>query len=358
MMNSQEAKILAIDLLTELIRIPSYSREEKEVADMLQSAMNGLGLKVERKYNNIWTVGLKKKNRPTILLNSHIDTVRPGSEWTDDPFIPKKNDGRITGLGSNDAGASVVSLLAVYILLKDIELPFNLIYSATAEEEISGKNGVESILGDLGQIDLGIVGEPTGMNLAIAEKGLMVLDCVATGIRSHAARNEGVNAVYEAIKDIERIKKIKFPEKSKLLGNVTMQVTMINSGEAHNIVPGSCSFVVDVRTNEYYANREIFDILKSLLKCDVRSRSFRLNPSFISEDHPVVLRAKEMGLKCYGSNTLSDHALMSFPTVKIGPGDPQRSHISDEHIMVNEIYEGIDIYTDLISKLKIDETLG
>lgn len=357
-MNSQEAKKIAIDLLSGLIRIPSFSREEKEAADMLQSVMKELGLKVERKYNNIWIVGLRKKNRPTILLNSHIDTVRPGNSWSDDPFIPKKNNGKITGLGSNDAGASVVALLAVYILLKDMDLPFNLIYSATAEEEISGKNGVESILGELGQIDLGIVGEPTGMNLAIAEKGLMVLDCEARGRRAHVARNEGINAIYEAMEDIKRIKKIKFPEKSGLLGNVTMQVTMINSGEAHNIVPESCSFVVDVRNNEYYTNREIFDILQNILKCEIKSRSFRLNPSFISEDHPVVIRAREMGLKCYGSDTLSDQALMPFPTVKIGPGNPERSHTSDEYILIKEIHNGIDIYSELISKMKINETVG
>jgi acetylornithine deacetylase len=352
-MNSQEAKKIALDLLSGLISIPSFSREEKEAADMIQSVMSGMGIKVERKNNNIWTAGVRRKNLPTILLNSHIDTVKPGKGWAGDPFIPIINKGKITGLGSNDAGASVVSLLAVYILLKDKDLPFNLIYSATAEEEISGKNGVESILGELGHIDLGIVGEPTGMNLAIAEKGLMVLDCEVRGKRAHAAGNEGINAIYKAVKDIERIKKIKFPEKSKLLGNVTMQVTMINGGEAHNIMPGSCSFVIDVRTNEYYTNREIFDILKDLLECDIKSRSFRLNPSSISEDHPVVVAAKKMGIKCYGSLTLSDQALMPFPSVKIGPGDPERSHISDEYIMVKEIDNGIDIYLDLLSKLKI-----
>jgi acetylornithine deacetylase len=352
-MTSQEAKKTALDLLSGLISIPSFSREEKEAADMIQSVMSGMGIKVERKNNNIWTAGVRRKNLPTILLNSHIDTVKPGKGWAGDPFIPIINKGKITGLGSNDAGASVVSLLAVYILLKDKDLPFNLIYSATAEEEISGKNGVESILGELGHIDLGIVGEPTGMNLAIAEKGLMVLDCEVRGKRAHAAGNEGINAIYKAVKDIERIKKIKFPEKSKLLGNVTMQVTMINGGEAHNIVPGSCSFVIDLRTNEYYTNREIFDILKDLLECDIKSRSFRLNPSSISEDHPVVIAAKKMGIKCYGSRTLSDQALMPFPTVKIGPGAPERSHTSDEYIMVKEIDNGTDIYLDLLSKLKI-----
>jgi acetylornithine deacetylase len=352
-MNSHEAKKFAIDLLAGLIQIPSFSREEEDVVDMLQSTLTGLGLKIERKYNNIWTGGIRKKNLPTIFLNSHIDTVKPGNGWSDDPFIPKKIKGKITGLGSNDAGASVVSLLAAYFLLKEQTLPFNLIYSATAEEEVSGRQGVESILGNLGPIDLGIVGEPTGMNLAIAEKGLMVLDCRASGKRSHAARNDGNNAIYNALEDIERIRNFKFPKKSDILGDVAMQVTMINSGEAHNIVPDSCSFVVDVRTNDCYTNKEVFDILRDQFKCDIESRSLRLNPSAISEDHPVVRKAKEMGIKCYGSDTLSDQALMPFPTVKIGPGDPARSHTSDEYILEKEIFDGIDIYLDLISKLKI-----
>ena len=352
-MNRQEAKKFVLDLLMKLIRIPSFSREEKEAADLLQSVVSGLGFKVERKYNNIWIYGNKKKNLPTILLNSHIDTVRPGNEWSGDPFIPKKTKGKIIGLGSTDAGASVVSLLAVFILLNKVSLPFNLIYCATAEEEISGEKGVESILDNLGRIDLGIVGEPTGMDLAIAEKGLMVLDCVATGRRSHAARNLGNNAIYKAIEDIERIKKFKFPKKSRLLGEVLMQVTMINGGEAHNIVPESCSFVVDVRTNDCYTNREVFDILSDHLKCELKSRSFRLNPSAISEDHPVVRKAKETGIKCYGSDTLSDQALMPFPTVKIGPGDPVRSHTSDEFVLIEEINDGMDIYMDLLSNLKI-----
>jgi acetylornithine deacetylase len=353
MMKTQDAKRTALDLLDRLIRIPSFSGEEKEAADMIQSMLEGLGLKVERKYNNIWTGGIRNKNLPTILLNSHIDTVRPGSGWTTDPFIPKKIKGKIKGLGSNDAGASVVSLLAVFILLKERELPYNLVYSATAEEEITGKKGIESILGRLGRIDLGIIGEPTGMDLAIAEKGLMVLDCMASGKRSHAALKDGNNAIYNAMEDIKRIRDFEFPEKSDLLGEVHMQVTIIRSGEAHNIIPEACSFVIDVRTNDCYTNKEVFDILKGMLKCEIKSRSFRLNPSSISEDHPVVRRARELNLKCYGSGTLSDQALMPFPTVKIGPGDPARSHTSDEYILEKEIYDGIDIYLDLISNLKI-----
>jgi len=352
-MNRQEAKKFAINLLTELIRIPSFSREEKEAADMLQSVLVDLGFKVERKFNNIWTYGPVKKNLPTILLNSHIDTVRPGREWSYDPFNPIKLKGKIIGLGINDAGASVVSLMAVFILLREKNLPFNLIYSATAEEEISGKNGVESILGDIGRIDLGIVGEPTGMDLAIAEKGLMVLDCMAKGKRSHAALNSGMNAIYLAMEDIERIKKFNFPEKSKLLGEVTMQVTIVNGGEAHNIVPESCSFVVDVRINDCYTNMEIYNILRDHLKSDIKSRSFRLNSKSISPNHPVVRKAREIGIKCYGSGTLSDQALMPFPTAKIGPGNPIRSHTADEFILTREINNGIDIYMNLLSNLKL-----
>jgi acetylornithine deacetylase len=348
-MNREETKKYAVDLLKGLIRIPSFSREEKMAADFLQSALISLDYKVERKYNNVWTSAVNGKDFPTILLNSHIDTVRPGNGWSNDPFIPKQSKGKIYGLGSNDAGASVVTLLAVYILLEKEDLPFNLIYCATAEEEISGKNGVESILNDLGKIDLGIIGEPTEMNLVIAEKGLMVLDCVARGKRSHAASNTGTNAIYKATEDIDRIRNFKFPKKSKLLGEVSMQVTVINGGEVHNIIPDSCSFVVDVRSNDCYSNKEIFDILCRNLK----SRSFRLKSSSIDPNHPVVQQAKKIGIKCYGSGTLSDQALMPFPTVKIGPGDPLRSHTSDEFIMTREIYDGMDIYLDLITKLKL-----
>jgi acetylornithine deacetylase len=352
-MNREETKKYALNLLKELIRIPSFSREEKMAADLIQSALVDLGHEVERKFNNVWTRAIRGGNYPTILLNSHIDTVRPGNGWKYDPFIPKQSKGKIYGLGSNDAGASMVALLMVFVLLEKMSQPMNLIFSATAEEEISGKNGVESILNDLGKIDLGIVGEPTGMNLAIAEKGLMVLDCVSTGKRSHAALNSGINAIYQAIEDINRLRNLKFPKKSKLLGEVTMQVTVINGGEAHNIVPEACSWVVDVRSNDCYSNREIFDILCQQLSSDIKGRSFRLNSSSIDPDHPVVQRAKETGIKCYGSATLSDQALMPFPTVKMGPGDPLRSHTSNEFIMIHEIHNAIDIYLKLLTNLKL-----
>lgn len=352
-MNKNEIKKYAVDLLKGLIRVPSFSKEEMKAADLIEMAIADLDYKVERKFNNVWTCGVKKKNFPTILLNSHIDTVRPGSGWSYDPFIPKISKGKLYGLGSNDAGASVVALLAVFVLLEKMDLPYNLIYSATAEEEISGKNGVESILKNLGKIDLGIVGEPTDMNLAIAEKGLMVLDCVASGKRAHVVSKTGINAIYRAMEDLEWVRKFQFPEKSRLLGEVTMQVTVISGGEAHNIVPDNCSWVLDVRSNDCYSNRKIFDILCRHLKSHINSRSFRLNSTSIDPKHPVVKSAKKMGIKCYGSGTLSDQALMPFPTVKIGPGDSLRSHTDDEFIMPREIYEGIDIYMNLLTNLKL-----
>jgi acetylornithine deacetylase len=257
-------------------------------------------------------------------------------------------------LGSNDAGASLVTLLTVFTLVSEQkEYPFNLIYAATAEEEISGRNGIESILGDIGNVDLGIVGEPTGMNLAIAEKGLLVLDCMAHGKSSHAALNTGINAIYKALLDIEWIRNYKFIKKSGLLGEVTMQVTQITGGGSHNIIPDRCSFVVDVRTNECYTNKEIYEIICQNLSSEVRYRSLRLNPSAISPDHPVVKSAESIGINCMGSLTLSDQALMDFPTVKMGPGDSARSHIADEYIMVEEIFAGIDIFMQLLNKLKL-----
>lgn len=346
-------KNFAVDMLKELIRIPSFSREEKIAADLLESTIAGLGYRAERKFNNVWTCAVKGNDLPVILLNSHIDTVKPGSGWSYDPFISKQSEGKIYGLGSNDAGASVVSLLAVFVLLEQTDTPYNLIFSATAEEEISGTKGVESILSDLGKIDLGIVGEPTGMNLAVAEKGLMVLDCVSRGKRSHAASGKGINAIYHAMEDIDRIRNFKFPLISELLGEVAMQVTIINGGEAHNIIPDACSWVVDVRSNGCYSNKEIFEILSQLVRSEIKSRSFRLNASSIDENHPVVQKAKKTGIKCYGSATLSDQALMPFPTVKIGPGDPLRSHTDDEFIMIQEIHDAIDMYLNLLTNFTL-----
>jgi acetylornithine deacetylase len=352
--DAKEIKMFAVNVLKELIRIPSFSREERKAADFFEALLKDQGWTVQRKNNNIWIRKIFDDQLPTLLLNSHLDTVKPGDSWTYDPFEPVDENGKIYGLGSNDAGASLVTLLAVFILLSEQkECPYNLIYAATAEEEISGQNGVESILEDLGKVDLGIVGEPTGMNLAIAEKGLLVLDCLAHGKRSHAAVNNGINAIYQAMLDIEWIRNYSFIKKSGLLGEVTMQVTQISGGESHNIVPDQCLFVVDVRTNDCYSNKEIFEIICQNLSSDSKYRSLRLNPSAISPNHPVVKKAEELGINCVGSLTLSDQALMTFPTVKIGPGDSARSHTADEYIMVSEITDGIEIFMRLLNNLKL-----
>ena len=347
----EQVQYIAIQALKNLIRIPSVSREEGSAADYIQSVLEDNGFTVYRRYNNVWT-GLKQAgDLPTLLLNSHIDTVPPCDGWTTDPYEPVEEGDRITGLGSNDAGASLVSLMAVFMILSQgKKLPFNLLFAASAEEEISGKNGIESILPELGTVELGIVGEPTGMNMAIAEKGLMVLDCKATGVAGHAARNEGKNAIYLAMKDIDWIRNYRFEKKSELIGEVTMQITQIDGGLKHNIVPDQCSFVVDVRTNDRYTNREVLSVLEKNLSSKVVARSTRLNSSGIEPDHPVVEAARLLNIECTGSDTLSDQALMPFPTVKIGPGLSKRSHSPDEFIFREEIIQGIDTYLNLLNK--------
>jgi len=292
-------------------------------------------------------------NKPVILLNSHIDTVRPAGGWMQDPFQSLIEGQRITGLGSNDAGASVVSLLGTFRYFYESDnLPYNLLYCASAEEEISGENGVASILDQLGRIDLAIVGEPTQMHIAIAEKGLLVLDCEAKGRSGHAARNEGENAIYKAIKDIEILKAFQFPLDSAVLGPVKMTVTQIEAGRQHNVVPDSCHFVVDVRTNEFYSNEAAFQIISGLIQSEVHPRSFRLNSSGINPNHPLVQRGVEMGLPIYGSPTTSDQAVIPYPSIKMGPGDSARSHTANEYILIDEIREGIATYIRLLEKLK------
>lgn len=342
----------AVKLLMQLISIPSISREEDKTADLIAEYLQKEGYKIFRKHHNVWVRNKHfSEKKPTILLNSHHDTVKPNEGWLLDPFKPTEKNGKIYGLGSNDAGASLVSLLMVFLMAEEMSLPFNLIYAATAEEEISGKNGVESILEELGSITLGIVGEPTGMQMAIAEKGLMVLDCTAQGMAGHAARNEGLNAIYEAMEDIEWFRTFRFPEVSPLLGEVKMTVTQIEAGKQHNVVPDTCCFVVDVRTNELYTNEEVFHIIQQHVSAKTEARSFRLNSSSISPEHPIVKAGLELGLNYYGSPTMSDQALMRFPTIKIGVGDSARSHTADEYIYPEEIEEGIRIYSQLLKKL-------
>ena len=345
----------AVELLKQLIAIPSISKEEDKTADLIYRYLTTEGFSVHRKGNNIWVKSMISDSLPTILLNSHHDTVKPSSSWTTDPFKPMEIEGRIYGLGSNDAGASLVSLMMAFFYLHSKKnRKYNLLYSATAEEEITGVNGVKSILDDLGKIDLALVGEPTNMQMAVAEKGLMVLDCKATGKSGHAARNEGINAIYLAMDDILWFHNFQFPHESTLLGKVKMSVTVINAGTQHNVVPDECNFVVDVRTNEFYTNQQALEIIQSKVKnVSVTARSLRHNSSHIPLQHPVVKRGQELGLTYYGSPTTSDQTVIRLTSVKIGPGDSARSHTANEFIIMDEIKNGIETYIRLLENLEI-----
>jgi acetylornithine deacetylase len=343
----------AVDLLIRLIKTPSFSREEAGTAALIEAFLTAHGVTPKRRQNNVWAVSRHfDAGKPTILLNSHHDTVKAGAGWQHDPFGAVLEGDKLTGLGSNDAGASAVSLLATFLYFQDQPNAFNLICAITAEEEISGANGIRSVLPELGKIDLGIVGEPTGMNLAIAEKGLVVLDCTAHGRTGHAAREEGENALYKALDDIQWLRSFQFPQVSPLLGPVKTTVTQISAGTQHNVVPDRCQFVIDVRTNELYQNQEIVDFLRSKLQSEVVPRSTHLNSSRISESHPLIERGVAMGKTTYGSPTLSDQSMMPFATVKIGPGESARSHTPDEFVLVSEIRAGTRDYIELLSGLK------
>jgi len=344
----------AVTLLIRLIKTPSFSREEADTATLIQAFLAAHGVAAKRQNNNIWAYSQHfDVSKPTILLNSHYDTVKPGAGWTADPFGAVLNGDKLTGLGSNDAGASVVSLLAAFLYFQGKPQAFNLICAITAEEEISGANGIRSVLPEFGKIDLGIVGEPTGMNLAIAEKGLIVLDCVAHGKTGHAAREEGENALYKALNDIQWLRGFQFPQVSPLLGPVKMTVTQISAGTQHNVVPDRCQFVIDVRTNEFYQNQEIIDFLQGKLQSEIVPRSTHLNSSRISENHPFIRKGLAMGKTMYGSPTLSDQSMMSFATLKLGPGESARSHTPDEFILVSEIRAGIRDYIELLTNFRL-----
>ena len=346
----------AVSLLQDLIRIPSFSREEGATAQCLERYLQQTELSIHTKHNNVWVRSHDLRPEwPTVLLNSHHDTVKPAASWTLDPFAPTVRRGKLFGLGSNDAGGALVSLLHTFLYLNERpDRGYNLLFAATAEEEISGTHGIAAILDELGPIDLGIVGEPTQMNLAVAEKGLMVLDCEARGLSGHAARKEGVNAIYEAMQDINWIKNFRFPDKSDLLGEVNLAVTQVQAGTQHNVVPDRCTFVVDVRTNERYTNRQVLEIVDHNTVSEVTPRSLRLNSSSIPLNHPVVQRGVELGLTPYGSPTLSDQALMTgFPTLKMGPGESARSHTADEYIKLEEIKQGVATYCRLLEDLSL-----
>ena len=342
-----------IDLLKNMIRIPSFSREEGAVADFLERWMLTEGFAVKRSGNNLWVESSPADGRPTILLNAHIDTVKPASGYTRDPFTPNIEDGCLYGLGSNDDGGSLIALLETYLRLIQKEQPYRLIFSATAEEEVSGKGGLDLILPQLGRIDFGVMGEPTGMRMAVAERGLMVLDCTAYGKSGHAARNEGVNAIYKAIEDIQWFKSHSFDRVSDFLGAVKMSVTQINAGTQHNVVPDRCTFVVDVRPNGMYTNPELLEMIKSSVSCEVKERSTRIGSSHLPMDHPAVVRGLSLGLEPFGSPTTSNQALCHFPTLKIGPGDSARSHSADEYIRLDEIADGIETYVALLDGLTL-----
>ena len=344
----------AVELLKQLIATPSFSKEEDKTAGIIEQFLKAKNIPVNRFLNNVWCCNKYfDAAKPTILLNSHHDTVRPNPNYTKDPFAAITEDGKLYGLGSNDAGGCLVSLMAAFLFYYDKkDLKYNLVMASTAEEEISGKNGIESILSSLPAIDFAVVGEPTQTDLAVAEKGLLVLDCVARGKAGHAAREEGVNAVYIAMKDIDCFKTFQFPKISGTLGMVKMTVTSINTeNKAHNMVPSLCDFVVDIRVTDAYSHEEILETVKQHIQSDVEPRSMRLRSTKIDTAHPVVQAGTRLGKKTYGSPTSSDATLISAPVLKCGPGDSARSHTADEFIYLNEIKEGIETYIGILEQV-------
>ncbi|TZF81701.1 M20/M25/M40 family metallo-hydrolase [Pedobacter sp. BS3] len=343
----------SIGLLKKLIATPSFSKEERQTAQIIELFLKQHGVRTYTKLNNIWAYNKYfDASKPTILLNSHHDTVKPNSGYTRDPFSPDVEDGILYGLGSNDAGGCLVSLIATFLYFYPQEnLNYNFCLATTAEEEISGNNGLELVIPDLGPLEFAIVGEPTQMNLAIAERGLMVLDCTVHGKAGHAAREEGENAIYKALNDIEWFRTFQFPKVSEVFGPLKMTVTIINAGSQHNVVPATCTFTVDVRVTDAYRNEEVLDIIRQHVSCEVKPRSIRLKPSSIDKNHPIVQAGLSLGRTTYGSPTTSDQALLDIPSLKLGPGDSGRSHIADEFIYVDEIREGITLYVQMLEKI-------
>ena len=342
----------AVALLTRLIATPSVSRSENAVADVMEETIRSYGFVPHREANNVWIDDPHyDPARPTLMLNAHIDTVKPVATWTRKPFEPLRDGDRLYGLGSNDCGGGLVSLLQVFRLMVGRMRTYNIIYVASAEEEVSGKDGFSRVLPLLPPVSVAIVGEPTGLQPAIAEKGLMVIDGVAHGVSGHAARGEGVNAIYEALDDLRFLRDYRFEKVSPLLGPTVMNVTMVSAGTQHNVVPDRCEFVIDVRTNELYRNEDVFEFLCQHTKSELRARSFRLHSSSIPREHPLVLRCESLGLTPFGSPTLSDQALMPFPSLKLGPGESARSHSADEYICVNEIEQAMLLYMHLLDGL-------
>jgi acetylornithine deacetylase len=355
-MNNSDIQTLqseAVELLKQLIAIPSFSKEENDTAALIVDFFEKHNIPHARVGNNVYAKSkFYDPAKQSILLNSHHDTVKPNKGYSMDPFTPIEKDGKLYGLGSNDAGGCLVSLIAVFLYFygqKDLD--HNVVFAASAEEEISGVNGIELVLPYLGQIDFGIVGEPTKLEMAVAERGLMVIDCTASGRSGHAARNEGENALYKAIDDINWIRDYKFEKVSPLLGESRMTVTVIETeNRQHNVVPSQCKFVIDVRVNELYSFEEILEALKNNLKSQFKPRTTRMKSTSISLEHPLVKAGMALGRGYYGSPTTSDKALMPFPTLKMGPGDSARSHTADEYIYIDEIKQGIELYIQLLDE--------
>ena len=354
MMTQEQYVSDAVQLLKKLIATPSVSRNEKDAADIMEQTIRSYGFEPQREANNLWIIDPHyDESRPTLLLNAHIDTVKPVASWSRDPFSPDVEDGALYGLGSNDCGGGLCSLLQIFRMLTEKPQSYNLIYLASAEEEVSGKDGITRALPLLPHIDLAIVGEPTGMNPAVAEKGLMVLDVIAHGKSGHAARNEGVNAIYEALDDMRWIRDYKFEKVSEFLGPTKMTLTVVNAGTQHNVIPDKCTMLVDIRTNEFYDNEEVYEFIRQHLKSEVKAHSFRLKSSRIDPEHPLIRKCVAMGMKPFGSPTLSDQALMHFPSFKLGPGESSRSHSANEFIRISEIRDAIAKYETLLDNAAI-----
>ena len=341
-------------LLEQLVSIPSLSRDEKAVADFLESWLFRHGMAPHRCGNNLWCC---HGEGPAVLLDAHIDTVKPVAGWTRDPFTPSVENGRLYGLGSNDDGASVVSVIEAFRRLTAHSQPYTLVLSLSAEEETSGRNGLEISLREIeaacGPVVCGVFGEPTSLEMVVAEKGLMVLDCSVDGVAGHAARDTGVNAIYKALPAIDWFRNKRFDKVSPLLGPVKMSVTQIQAGTQHNVIPDACSFVVDVRSNGLYTNEELLAAIQAEAPCTVAARSTRLHGSSIAEDHPLVQRGLALGLPAVGSPTLSNQALCRFPSIKLGPGDSPRSHTADEYVDLADIPKAVDLYVELLNGLPL-----
>ena len=349
MMTQEQFTNDAVELLKKLIATPSVSRNEKDAADIMEQTIRSYGFEPQREANNIWVIDPHfDESKPTLLLNAHIDTVKPVDSWQRHPYVPTIEGDLLYGLGSNDCGGGLCSLLQIFRMLTEKPQSYNLIYLASAEEEVSGKDGISRALPLLPKIDLAIVGEPTGMNPAVAEKGLMVLDVIAHGKSGHAARNEGINAIYEALDDMRWIRDYKFEKVSEFLGPTKMTLTVVNAGTQHNVIPDKCTMLVDIRTNEFYDNEEVYHFICQHLKSEVKAHSFRLKSSRIDPEHPLIKKCIAMGMKPFGSPTLSDQALMHFPSFKLGPGESSRSHSADEFIRISEIADAIAKYKELL----------